>query len=86
MPAPRRLSQVEGNSVAKIGNFRVWHFSDLPILAANVGFEGLSGSASDVAKPTRLTRNGHRNQGGWLFASDGQIDHVSEVFNQEWLV
>jgi len=34
------------------------HFSDLPILAANVDYEGESGSGSDIAKPARLTQSG----------------------------
>ena len=38
---------------------RKWHFSDLPILPENVGWEGESGSGSDIAKPTRMTRTGH---------------------------
>jgi hypothetical protein len=33
-----------------------WHLSDPPILAANVGYEGYSGSSSNIAKPTRLTQ------------------------------
>jgi hypothetical protein len=36
---------------------RFWHLSDLPILAANVAYEGSSGSGSDIAKPARLTRS-----------------------------
>jgi hypothetical protein len=36
------------------------HFSDLPVLAANVGYEGESGSGSDIAKPARLTHLGLR--------------------------
>ena len=42
-------------------HFRYWHFSDLLTLPANVGYEGKSGSGSDIDKPTRLTHNGSRS-------------------------
>jgi hypothetical protein len=32
-----------------------WHFSDLPTPLTNVGYQGKSGSNSDIAKSTRLT-------------------------------
>src|SRR5713226_8474874 len=39
-----------------------WHFSDLPTPLTKVGCQGKSGSNSDIAKSTRLTRNGHAKQ------------------------
>ena len=36
-----------------------WHFSDLPTPLTNVGYQGKSGSNSDIAKSTRLTYLGH---------------------------
>ena len=32
-----------------------WHFSDLPTPLTNVGYQGKSGTNSDIAKSTRLT-------------------------------
>jgi len=32
-----------------------WHFSDLPTSLTNIGYQGKSGSNSDIAKSTRLT-------------------------------
>jgi hypothetical protein len=37
-----------------------WHISDLPSLLPNVGYQGKSGSDSDIVKPSRLTLSGHR--------------------------
>jgi hypothetical protein len=36
-----------------------WPFSDLPTPLTNVGYQGKSGSNSDIAKSTRLTQPGH---------------------------
>jgi hypothetical protein len=35
------------------------HETDGPILSTKVGYEGESGSGSDIVKPTPLTRSGH---------------------------
>jgi hypothetical protein len=38
---------------------RVWHLSDLPTLPTNVGYQGKSGSDSDIVKPSLLTHLRH---------------------------
>ena len=47
----------------------VWHLSDLLIPTANVGYEGESGSRSDIAKLSRLTRADIRSL--WTFVPKG---------------
>jgi hypothetical protein len=39
------------------------HFSDLPIPVTNVGYQGKSGSNSDIAKSTRLSLSGNEQRG-----------------------
>jgi len=36
-----------------------WHQTDMPTPLTNVGYQGKSGSNSDIVKPTRLTQLRH---------------------------
>jgi hypothetical protein len=40
----------------RASGFVLWHFSDLPTPLTNVGYQGKSGSNSDISKSTRLTQ------------------------------
>ena len=53
----RPMLQTE-ESPCQLGAVHTWHFSDLPTPLTNVGYQGKSGSNSDIAKSTRLTRRG----------------------------
>jgi hypothetical protein len=58
MSTTRRVAAIQrADCVVMVASFDVcfWHFSDLPTPLTNVGYQGKSGSKSDIAKATRLT-------------------------------